>query len=60
MNKRSMWLIEGLSSVSLKIVHEVKDELLGGSQSARSGKTMQVLLRMNKIDISELKPAYGE
>lgn len=45
--------------VSWQIVPTVLAKLLQGRDAGRTGRVMQALLKMTKIDIATLKKAYG-
>ena len=51
------WLVDKFG-VSWQIVPAVLGELLSGNDSARSGRVMQALLQMKKLDIRTLQQAY--
>ncbi len=44
--------------LSWQIVPEALGQMLGDKDSAKSGRVMQAMLQMKKIDIAELKKAY--
>ena len=46
--------------VSWQIVPAALFELMGGPDSRKSGRVMQALLRMKKLDETELRRAYEE
>lgn len=46
--------------LSWQIVPTVLPELLAGKNRARSGRVMQALMRMKKLDIGKLKAAYAQ
>lgn len=46
--------------LSWQIVPDVLGELLGGDDSAASGRVMQAMLRMRKLDIAKLQKAAEE
>jgi len=46
--------------VSWQIVPKVLGELLADKDAEKSGRVMNAMLKMKKIDIAELKRAYGQ
>jgi hypothetical protein len=46
--------------VSWQIVPRVLSQLLGDKDPARSKRVMQAMMQMTKIDIAQLKEAYGQ
>ncbi len=51
------WLVDKFG-VSWQIVPKVLPELLGGKDPVKSGRAMQAMLKMQKLDIAALKRAY--
>jgi len=56
---RCGWLQDKFG-VSWQIIPDVLGEMLGDPNPAKAKATMQAMLKMNKIDIAELKRAHDQ
>ena len=55
---RCGWLKDKFG-LSWQIIPSILGELLGDKDDEKSGRVMQTMLQMNKIDIKKLKKAYA-
>jgi len=55
-----MWLAQGWYGLSWQIVPRVLIELMSEPDPAKTGRVMEAMLQMKKIDIAGLRRAYQQ